>query len=289
MHPLHSQAAAAAHRAAAEAGVTVVEVVEMELITKVADLLDTVWTPGDSGSVVPADLLRAMAHAGNPVLAAVIGDRVVGATVGFFGRERGRIHLHSHVAGVAPEVRSRRVGYTLKLWQRAWALERDIETVVWTYDPLLVANASFNLSRLAAEGARYHRDFYGTVSDAFQNGEETDRVEVVWKLGSDRVVAASEGRPHLIDLAALRTAGASVMLDQDSEGGPVRGETTGTGTLLARIPPDALELRRRDPGLAGSWLTAVRETIGAVMGEGFRISGFARPGWYVLERQEGDL
>lgn len=288
VHHLHPQAAAAAQRAATEAGVVLVEAVEMELLTEVAALLDGIWSPGNSENVIPADLLRAMTYAGNPVLAALIGDQVVGATAGFLGRDGGRIHLHSHVAGVMPDVRSRRVGYALKLSQRAWALERDIETVVWTYDPLLGANARFNLSRLAAEGARYHVDFYGTVSDAFQNGEETDRVEVAWDLVSERVVAASEGTPHLVEIADLETTGASVILDQDSDGGPNRGEIAGATTLLARIPQDTLELRRRDPSLAREWLMATREMIGGAMGRGFRITGLARSGWYVLERQEGN-
>lgn len=287
MHPLHSQAATAARRAATETGVVLVEAVEMELLTRVAALLDSIWTPGDSVSVIPADLLRAMAHAGNPVLVALAGDQVVGATVGFLSGGPGRVHLHSHVAGVTPEARSRRVGYTLKLAQRAWALEHDIETVAWTYDPLLAANASFNLSRLAAEGVRYHVDFYGTVSDAFQDGEETDRIEVVWDLVSDRVVEASEGRPHLVDVACQASTGASVILDQDSDGGPARGEPAEATTLLARIPQDMLDLRRHHPNLAREWLVTVREVIGGAMGQGFRVTGFARPGWYLLEREKG--
>ena len=78
----------------------------------------------------------------------------------------------------------RNVGYALKLHQRAWALQRGIATITWTFDPLVRRNAYFNLAKLGVRATRYLPNFYGAMQDPINAGDDTDRLLVDWDLAS---------------------------------------------------------------------------------------------------------
>jgi predicted GNAT superfamily acetyltransferase len=42
----------------------------------------------------------------------------------------------------------------------------------------------------------------------------------------------------------------------------------------------------REPALARQWRTAVRDTLGVLLADGGRITGFDRAGWYVVRREQ---
>src|SRR3972149_1736669 len=64
---------------------------------------------------------------------------------------------------------------------------RGIELVEWTFDPLEIKNAHFNLVRLGAIARRYIPNCYGITSSPLHAGLPTDRVMVGWWLESARV------------------------------------------------------------------------------------------------------
>ena len=78
----------------------------------------------------------------------------------------GKPYLHSHMLGVLPEYRNAGIGRQLKLRQRDDALARGIDLIEWTFDPLEIKNAYFNVERLGAIVRRYVRNQYGTTSAA---------------------------------------------------------------------------------------------------------------------------
>src|SRR3989442_4516541 len=119
-----------AHQAAHGAGVSIWPLTARADTDDVAALIAEVWAP----EAMPPALLRAFQHAGSCLYGAHSGDQLVGFVLGFLGLKDG-LHLHSHMLAVAPELRSRGVGYALKLTQRAAALDQGIEEVRWTYDP----------------------------------------------------------------------------------------------------------------------------------------------------------
>src|SRR5260370_12617025 len=96
------------------------------------------------------------------------------------------------MSGVHSEYRDRGVGRMLKLFQRSEALGRGIRLIQWTFDPLEVRNAHFNLNRLCPMCREYHRNLYGVTTSPLHRGLETDRLLVEWHLHSARVVAAIE-------------------------------------------------------------------------------------------------
>lgn len=252
-------------------------------IQRAAELLGGIWTrPGEPP--VATELLRALDHSGNYVVCAHQDGRLVGALVGFLGRAHGEDHVHSHILGVRDDARVGGVGFALKLDQRAWALERGLRVITWTYDPLSRGNAFFNIAKLAAVGRTYHVNFYGDMPDVINDGDESDRVLVRWELDDRFVEAASRGTPQQPDVVALRARGAVTGLVVDGDGAPRRTSPTGD-VILAQVPRDIVELRRTDPAAAMDWRRALRDVMTDAFDRGLRITGMTREGWYVLSAE----
>jgi predicted GNAT superfamily acetyltransferase len=77
-----------------------------------------------------------------------------------------------------------------------------------------------------------------------------------------------------------------LVLDEDGDGLPFAGPAD-VPILLIRVPRDVEGLRGRDPAAARRWRHAVREVLGGLLAEGATVTGFARPGCYVLRKAEG--
>ena len=285
-HPLADAAAAAAEAAAQAGGVRVRELHELAELEQLCLIYQGIWRADPAvGPMVTTEWLRALAHAGNFVSGAYAGETLVGGCIGFFAAPVGRA-LHSHVAGVAADMRGRNVGFALKLHQRAWALRRGITDITWTFDPLVRRNAYFNLAKLGALPVAYLTNFYGSMSDQINAGEESDRILIGWRLEADSVVRACAGQPHETDVAALLAGGAVVGLDMDDTGRPVLGSAAADVVLVA-VPPDVERLRLEDRKVAQAWRLALREVLGGLLDKGAAVTGFAREGWYVVARQGG--
>ena len=127
---------------------------------------------------------------GGQVLGAFDGPTMVGFTMALVGVHGKTPYLHSHMTGVLPEYRDRKIGRALKLFQREEALSRDIRLIEWTFDPLETRNAHFNLNRLGAIVRTYIPNFYGITTSPLHRNLPTDRLLAEWHLDSKRVVAA---------------------------------------------------------------------------------------------------
>lgn len=127
---------------------------------------------------------------GGHVLGALDGDAIVAFNLAYPGYREGRAYLHSQMLAVLPEYRNSGVGRALKLAQREIALADGFDLIEWTYDPLEIKNAFFNLHRLGAVSRRYVRDFYGPSSSPLQGGLPTDRLYAEWWIRSEHVQRA---------------------------------------------------------------------------------------------------
>jgi predicted GNAT superfamily acetyltransferase len=279
-------ATVAAAEAARLSGVRITELSDLHSLRAVDALFDSIWHPAPGNPPVTVELLRALTKAGNYLTGAFSGDQLVGACVGFFAAPAGTT-LHSHVTGVVGHAQRRSVGRALKLHQRAWAMDRALTRITWTYDPLIRRNAWFNLGRLAALPVEYLPDFYGEMEDSINGQDETDRLLTAWSLDAEPVVQAGAGQPAVMDLELLRTAGATSALSIGPDGGPVVHDRPrdAAGPSLIAVPPDIEALRRNDPGLAREWRRAVRAVLGGAMDTGAQVRGFAREGWYVVDHR----
>lgn len=259
----------------AQAGIGIRQVDEVGDLAMIAALLDVVWGMPTGHSAVPVGVLRAWAFTDNYVAAAFVDDRMVGASAAFVGRDHDdpdRTVLHSHITGVVPDARGQQVGLALKLHQRAWAAERDIDQITWTFDPVVRRNARFNLVKLGAEPSAYLDDFYGVLGDEVNAGQSSDRLLVSWRVsGEERGGVRQPGsgaRDRLVD-----ASGSPQVV-------PVSG---GPPELLVALPADIEALRRADPALALAWRMAVREALHT---DGYRLAGMSADHRYVLARDD---
>lgn len=153
------------------------------------DLQMSIWRYA-AGEAMPTRMFLMAEKLGGQVLGARVDGRIVGFTLGLAAvRDRGP-YLHSQMLAVAPEYRDSGIGRALKLRQRELALEQGYERIEWTFDPLEVKNAYFNIAVLGAIARRYVPDFYGASTSPLQAGLPTDRLYAEWNLRSDRVQIA---------------------------------------------------------------------------------------------------
>jgi len=148
-----------------------------------------IWGEKDL-EVEPSSMFVVAAHSGGQVLGAFDGDRLIGYTLAIVGLRDSTPYLHSHMTGVHGDYRDKGIGRKLKLFQREEALSRGIRLVQWTFDPLELRNAHFNLNRLGAICRKYEPNLYGITTSPLHRGLATDRLVVEWHLDSQRAVAA---------------------------------------------------------------------------------------------------
>ena len=174
----------------------------------------------DDIELLPLRLFVVSTKVGGQVLGAFDGGRLVAFLIAIPGiRADGRRYLHSHMLGVLAEYRDRGLGRRLKLEQRREALSRGITLVEWTFDPLELKNAFFNLQRLGAVMRRFNPNQYGTTSSHLHGGLPTDRLVAEWYLASPRAEAIANGQPFQRPLIEERIS----------------------------VPADIAEIRRSDP------------------------------------------
>lgn len=146
--------------------------------------------------LLPVRLFITATKIGGHAFGAYDKDRMVGFCLAIPGLKAGGKHyLHSHMLGVRPEYRNAGVGRMLKLKQREDAIARSIDLIEWTFDPLEIKNAYFNMERLGAIVRRYVLNQYGTTSSHLHGGLPTDRCTAEWWLNTPRVNAILAGEP----------------------------------------------------------------------------------------------
>ena len=164
------------------------------------ELQKTVWGFNDV-ELLPVRLFVVATKVGGQAFGAYDGSAMVGFLLSIPGlKPGGRSYLHSHMLGVLPEYRNKGVGRMLKLRQREDALERGINLVEWTFDPLELKNAFFNMERLGAIVRRYVGNQYGTTTSPLHGGLPTDRCVAEWWLASPHAQAVIAGRPPARDV-----------------------------------------------------------------------------------------
>jgi predicted GNAT superfamily acetyltransferase len=150
------------------------------------ELQRLVWKCSDL-DIVPDTVFVVAAKTGGQVIGGFDGELPVGFVLAFPAVSDGKVYLHSHMLAVLPKYQNQGVGRRLKLAQREDALARNIELIVWTFDPLQVKNAHFNIARLGAIVRQYIPDLYGHTSSPLHHGLPTDRLVAEWWLRSKRV------------------------------------------------------------------------------------------------------
>lgn len=209
--------------------------------------------------VVPSGLFVVARETGGQILGAFAGNQMVGFTLALAGLHGHAPIIHSHMTAVLPEFRDRGIGRMLKLAQRNDALARDIHLVEWTFDPLELKNAHFNINRLGAVVKRYIPNCYGITESPLHAGLPTDRLMAEWYLDSPRVEAILRGEAPRIAADAVRVL----------------------------IPSDVSERKQKDAAAGDRVQSEMRKQFLARMSEGYIVTGLEigpRDASYIVEK-----
>jgi predicted GNAT superfamily acetyltransferase len=162
-----------------------IDIRELHDRTELADavrLQKQIWGFEDV-DLLPLRLFIVATKIGGHVLGAFDGARMIGFALAIPGvKAGGASYWHSHMMGVSEGYRNRGVGRMLKLRQKQDALARGIQLIEWTFDPLELKNAHFNIERLGAVIRRYVLNQYGTTSSHLHGSLPTDRCVAEWYL-----------------------------------------------------------------------------------------------------------
>lgn len=218
---------------------------QLEEFERCVGLQRQVWGFTDL-DVVPSALFVVAAHSGGQVFGACTGNEIIGFVMALAGVREGKPFLHSHMAAVLPAYQNAGIGRRLKLQQRADALARGIRRVEWTFDPLELRNAYFNLERLGAIARHYLPNLYGRTTSPLHAQLPTDRLLAEWWLDSPRVEACVAGRPVARPAAAERI----------------------------QVPAQIGEWRHRSPRSAERAQLVVRAQLEHWFGKGYAAVGF---------------
>jgi predicted GNAT superfamily acetyltransferase len=211
-------------------------------------LQQEIWGFADV-ELLPLRLFVVADKIGGQVLGAFDDMRMVAFCLGVPGlKPGGKYYLHSHMLGVLPEYRNTGLGRQMKLKQREEALERGIDLIEWTFDPLEIKNAYFNIERLGAIVRRFVHNQYGSTSSHLHGGLPTDRCTAEWWIDSPRV--------H------------EILAGQEPEPGEVR--------QVVSVPSEIGELRRSDPGRAREIQMKVADQFVQYFSEGLVATRFEK-------------
>lgn len=220
---------------------------EVTAATDLVSVVNEVWGSPPGIDRIDLGVVVALAHSANYVVRARRDGRTLGVAVGFFSPPESN-SLHSHIVGVRREAAGCGVGRAIKLHQRAWCLRQRVDSITWTCDPLLARNAWFNITRLGARPVAYLRDLYGPMSDGINADQQTDRMQIDWRL--DRPLPeAKAGFPSLVDETTIRRV---------------------------QVPDDIEGLRTGAPELALHWRDTVRQQLITLLDDGWQVTGFQR-------------
>ena len=152
----------------------------------VVNLQRIIWGWEDI-DILPVRFFVVASDIGGQILGAFDDNFMCGFCIALPGvRVAGPPYLHSHMLGVLPEYRNAGVGRMLKLAQREDAVARGFDLIDWTFDPLELKNAYFNIEKLGVVIRRYLPNHYGITSSRLQAGLPTDRCVAEWYLNRPR-------------------------------------------------------------------------------------------------------
>jgi predicted GNAT superfamily acetyltransferase len=234
------------------------------------ELQKRVWGAADI-EVVPLPMFVVAADTGGQVLGAFLAERMVGFTMAVAGFRAGKVFLHSHMTAVLSEYRDCGIGRQLKLFQRQDALSRGIDRVEWTFDPLELKNAYFNLVRLGAVVRRFLPNRYGITTSPVHSGLPTDRLLAEWELRSPRVEAI--------------LAGSSVANPETVSGAASQERPR------IRVPAEMPKLKQNDPVEAARVQSEIRWHFEHWLGRGYAVTEIeisAHGGDYILQSDRQD-
>ena len=229
--------------------------------------------------IVPVSMMGIAVKMGGICLGAFAsGGAMLGFVFGVTGPRDDELAHWSHMLAVRDEARNAGIGRRLKLAQREALSEKGVDTVYWTFDPLVARNAHFNLNRLGATIAEFVPDMYGH-SDSDLHCLGTDRLIARWSIKEDVAGDAWE---------CDGSAGTGL----PCMGGPGCNGSLPPGADVIEVPVpldiDRVVAESLEEALA--WRRGNNAAFSRLFSEGYDIVGFSvgeEHGRYILQNRTG--
>ena len=252
------------------------EVKTLDEFFAIEEIQRDAWGFADK-ELVPQSILLAIGNASGLVLGGFLPDGTMGGfAFSFLAGQEGEYHHHSHMSAVLRRHRGTGLALAIKREQRIQVLGRGLDRITWTYDPIEARNAAFNMRKLGVVADRYLEDVYGLSSGPVHGGLPTDRIAVTWNLKSAKVrrLAGDDPAPAEPPPEDARAFNRTEV-DDDGRRKPTAWEWDAAETpALVEIPSDIQALKLEARPLAKAWRMHIREGLGRLFEEGYRINGF---------------
>ena len=246
------------------------QLAQLEELNAVVTLQREIWG-FEEVDLLPRRLFVVAGKIGGQLLGALDGDKMVAFCLCIPGlKPGGKPYLHGHMLGVMPGYRNTGLGRRMKLMQRDYALANNLDLIEWTFDPLEIKNAFFNIERLGAIVRRYTYNQYGYTSSPLHGALPTDRLTAEWWIKSSRVNACCSANPE----------------PQEARGG---GGSEAAMEIF--VPSNIEEQRKTDPVAAREIQTQVRAQFEEGFRAGLTVTGFRKTdkaGIYLLQQWQSD-
>jgi predicted GNAT superfamily acetyltransferase len=237
--------------------ISIYQLSKFEEFADVVSLQKEIWGYADL-ELLPLRFFIVANKIGGQVLGAFDNHKMVAFCICIPGlKENGKHYLHSHMLGVLPAYRNTGLGRQLKLKQRQYALAEDVPLIEWTFDPLEIKNAFFNIERLGCIIRRYVHNQYGTTTSHLHGGLPTDRLVPEWWVKSARVEAICNGKPYVRPKVVARIS----------------------------VPANIADIRREQPEQARAIQSAIADQFSEAFRQDLAVIGFEKTeeaGTYLL-------
>ena len=266
---------------------------------QLVELQRVIWGYGepDRDFPYPARALFAVAESGGHVAGAFVNQIAVGFSLAWMGIDPllQKPYLHSQMMGLLKEYRGLGIGFHLKVYQRDFALQADLDLIKWTFDPMYSSNANLNVRKLGALIQAYQPHYYGEVQSHFSRGLTTDRVWANWYIASPRVKQRLANPPSLLEQKPSQVQVTPVAKDEKGRKSlldPLLG--CSEGELLVEVPDDFEAICAEDQSLAKDWQAKIGKIFQHYLSQGYLASDFLMVGgpprstFYLLTRDPLD-
>jgi predicted GNAT superfamily acetyltransferase len=250
-----------------------------EEFRQVLEVERSVYGPEASGLAPSPPFQRAAQDNGGLILGAFADIYLAGFTASNLGWDGTTLYHYSLLTAVRPEYQNHHLGTRLKLAQRDEVLRLGLHEVRWVMDPLLSRAAWLQVRRLGARPDRYCVHYFGQLTDAANQGLETDRVRVVWTLDAPEVERRAAGELPSAEDDRRRWERSSAIVETEPGESGIRipssvAEPTGPSAHL-EIPFDLALVRQHEPSALRRWRHAVRDAFRVATDLGFVVDDFA--------------
>lgn len=250
------------------------QVETMDEIKGIITVQKLAWKMSDL-EVVPSFEMKAVASFSTVLIAVDDSENVIGFIYSLPHSDRSKIY--SHMMATLPEWQGKGVGFAMKKVHREIALQSEVQinSIVWTVDPLLTNNSYLNFAKLGGVCSTYYPNYYGDPEEVgIYKGIPTDRFLLEWYIGTEKVERRMKDfKSDRIDKETMLQRSPVINKIVDNRFEPIDNSTY-TNNFSVEVPSDYQTLKNHSLEIAIEWRIEFRRICQENFEEGWEIIDF---------------